>query len=45
MSAHDDHRHPGPAATPHMHDFEAHVTAVENDLKYYRTKRTPSSIR
>ena len=23
----------------HMHDFEAHVRAVEEDLEYYRTKR------
>lgn len=26
-------------ATPHMHDFEAHVKAVEEDLEYYRAKR------
>lgn len=24
---------------PHMHDFEAHVRAVEEDLEYYRAKR------
>lgn len=24
---------------PHMHDYEAHVRAVEEDLEYYRTKR------
>jgi len=24
---------------PHMHDFEAHIRAVEEDLEYYRTKR------
>lgn len=24
---------------PHMHDFEGHVRAVEEDLEYYRTKR------
>lgn len=27
------------AATSHMHDYEAHVRAVEEDLEYYRTKR------
>ncbi len=27
------------AAKPHMHDHEAHVRAVEEDLEYYRTKR------
>ena len=31
---HDDH-----AATPHMHDFEGHVHAAEEDLEYYRVKR------
>ena len=23
----------------HMHDFEAHIRAVEEDLEYYRAKR------
>jgi nitrile hydratase subunit alpha len=27
------------AAHSHMHDFEGHVTAVEADLEYWRTKR------
>ncbi len=26
-------------AKSHMHDYEAHVRAVEEDLEYYRTKR------
>lgn len=26
-------------AKPHMHDYEAHVRAIEEDLEYYRTKR------
>ncbi|HEX6512885.1 MAG TPA: nitrile hydratase subunit alpha [Chloroflexota bacterium] len=29
---------------PHMHDFEAHVRAVEEDLEYYRTKRLEPRI-
>lgn len=32
---HDDDSH----ADSHMKDFAAHVTAVEEDLEYYRTKR------
>src|SRR5579884_243583 len=28
----------------HMHDFEAHVRAVEEDLEYYRTKRLEPRI-
>ncbi|MGH7773283.1 MAG: hypothetical protein ACREQA_13740 [Candidatus Binatia bacterium] len=31
--------HDGDEANPHMHDYEAHVRAVEEDLEYYRTKR------
>jgi hypothetical protein len=27
-----------------MHDFEAHVRAVEEDLEYYRTKRLEPRI-
>ncbi len=29
---------------PHMHDFEAHVRAVEEDLEYYRAKRIEPRI-
>ena len=28
----------------HMHDYEAHITAVEEDLEYYRTKRLEPRI-
>src|ERR1700693_4720842 len=28
----------------HMHDFEAHVRAVEEDLEYYRAKRIEPRI-
>src|SRR5262249_12852866 len=28
-----------PRGVSHMHDFEAHVRAVEEDLEYYRAKR------
>jgi nitrile hydratase len=28
----------------HMHDFEAHIRAVEEDLEYYRTKRLEPRI-
>src|ERR687898_768938 len=28
----------------HMHDYEAHITAVEEDLEYYRAKRLESRI-
>src|ERR1051326_20595 len=28
-----------PHGGSHMHDFEAHVRAVEEDLEYYRAKR------
>jgi len=31
-------------AKSHMHDYEAHVRAVEEDLEYYRTKRFESRI-
>lgn len=31
-------------AKPHMHDFEAHVQAVEEDLEYYRAKRLEPRI-
>ena len=38
---HDDH-----AATLHMHDFEGHVHAAEEDLEYYRAKRLePRTLR
>ena len=30
---------PSTHAQSHMHDYEAHVRAVEEDLEYYRTKR------
>ncbi len=29
---------------PHMHDYEGHVRAVEEDLEYYRTKRLEPRI-
>lgn len=29
---------------PHMHDYEAHVRAVEEDLEYYRAKRLEPRI-
>jgi len=32
------------AAKRHMHDHEAHVRAVEEDLEYYRTKRFEPSV-
>jgi len=35
-----DHPHPD----SHMHDFEAHVRAVEEDLEYYRAKRIEPRI-
>ena len=28
----------------HMHDYEAHITAVEEDLEYYRAKRLEPRI-
>ncbi len=28
----------------HMHDFEAHIRAVEEDLEYYRAKRLEPRI-
>src|SRR5262245_14875653 len=31
-------------ADSHMHDFEAHVRAVEEDLEYYRGKRLEPRI-
>jgi nitrile hydratase len=31
-------------AKPHMHDFEGHVRAVEEDLEYYRAKRLEPRI-
>lgn len=36
--------HHGSESTPHMHDYEAHVRAVEEDLEYYRTKRLEPRI-
>lgn len=36
--------HDGYAAKPHMHDYEAHVRAVEEDLEYYRAKRLEPRI-
>ncbi len=33
-----------PAHGSHMHDFEAHVRAVEEDLEYYRAKRLEPRI-
>ena len=35
MSGKHDHK----AFEGHMHDFEAHIRAVEEDLEYYRAKR------
>ncbi|MGH7845144.1 MAG: nitrile hydratase subunit alpha [Candidatus Binatia bacterium] len=32
-------KHDHKAFEGHMHDFEAHIRAVEEDLEYYRTKR------
>ena len=37
MSTHHDGK-------PHMHDFEGHVRAVEEDLEYYRAKRLEPRI-
>jgi nitrile hydratase len=43
-----DHHHSdaegGQHAKSHMHDFEAHVRAVEEDLEYYRAKRLEPRI-
>ena len=36
-----DHPH---QTDSHMHDFEAHVRAVEEDLEYYRAKRIEPRI-
>jgi nitrile hydratase len=44
MTAHAEPHQHGPSAAPHRHDVEAHVTAVENDLEYYRTKRLEPRI-
>ena len=35
MSGEDDHK----PFEGHMHDFGAHIRAVEEDLEYYRAKR------
>jgi nitrile hydratase len=40
MTAKHDHK----AFEGHMHDFEAHIRAVEEDLEYYRTKRLEPRI-
>jgi nitrile hydratase subunit alpha len=34
-----DHGHSHKPFEGHMHDFEAHIKAVEEDLEYYRAKR------
>lgn len=36
--------HPESESRPHMHEYEAHVRAVEEDLEYYRTKRLEPRI-
>jgi nitrile hydratase len=33
-----------PAGKPHMHDHDAHIRAVEEDLEYYRAKRLEPRI-
>ncbi len=33
-----DHGHSHKPFEGHMHDFEAHIKAVEEDLEYYRAK-------
>ena len=40
MSGNHDHK----AFEGHMHDFEAHIRAVEEDLEYYRAKRLEPRI-
>jgi len=34
-----DHGHSHKPFEGHMHNFEAHIKAVEEDLEYYRAKR------
>src|SRR5438105_15870600 len=39
-----DHGHTHKPFEGHMHDFAAHIRAVEEDLEYYRAKRIEPRI-